>query len=677
MKNFLLLILLFLVTSFLKAQDTAKIDSLLMIIHSSNKPTAVADAYYDLALRYYNDLDSLKKYAFKGVDYAQNNRLVEKEADAQNMLGIYYMKVRNLEKAEKAQLKSLALYRKLKDTINTNIGRTHSYLGTVYEKMTLPDEAISHIKTAIKILTKKKDESNLLKTYGRLGNLYTDLGRHNEAIVAFEKTKELLDKGDYNPLFHFNVALSLGNAHLSQGHNITAESYYLQSLAISNEGNHDEGNAFSLENLGVVNTYLGNPDKALRYFLKSDSIYKKLEDRESQIRINTSMGNLYLEQKKYTEAEKFYSQGLEIAKDLNYKTGILDCQSSLANLYNEEKKYAEAITLSEKFIHTSKSIENLDYEMKGLKLLGDAYSGLNDYHTAIKKYNQSLNLANQNSDVFYQISNNNSLGKTYLNLQDYTVAEQFCTKGYNLGRTSKYADLTIESCDCLISIFEDSQHDKNALKWLKVKTSIADSLERTKKEIAFKQIETRNKVAKKDEKIAELNSQKSKLEQIFSTYLLPILILLLLLASVLFFFYKKSKSKVVELEEESLTTSQKIQELKEKSGIASQKIEELKKNVLKNHIILKNNTKIYISNLIYIKSEDHYLNFCLSNGEKHFVRGNLKDIQAELPPNFVRNHRSYIVNVNFIKKVNSNHIELMFNIQIPLSKSYKDNFKKP
>lgn len=113
-------------------------------------------------------------------------------------------------------------------------------------------------------------------------------------------------------------------------------------------------------------------------------------------------------------------------------------------------------------------------------------------------------------------------------------------------------------------------------------------------------------------------------------------------------------------------------ELREEKFENSIKIEELKNIVIKDYIVLKDKTKIYITDLMYVKSEDHYLSLYLSNGKNHFVRGKLKNIKEELPPNFVQCHRSYIVNRNFVKQINSESLTLLLQERIPLSRTYRN-----
>jgi len=60
---------------------------------------------------------------------------------------------------------------------------------------------------------------------------------------------------------------------------------------------------------------------------------------------------------------------------------------------------------------------------------------------------------------------------------------------------------------------------------------------------------------------------------------------------------------------------------------------------------------ILVADLIYLKAEDDYVAFFTTEG--HWLKtGTMKDFEAALPPNkFVRIHRSYIVNIDKIVKI--------------------------
>ena len=79
--------------------------------------------------------------------------------------------------------------------------------------------------------------------------------------------------------------------------------------------------------------------------------------------------------------------------------------------------------------------------------------------------------------------------------------------------------------------------------------------------------------------------------------------------------------------------------------------------MIEDYVILKNNKKIYLNELAYIKSEDHYLEF-YTQSKKEMVRGTISEILEQLPPNFEQSHRSYIINKNYIETKNSSEIVL-------------------
>ena len=74
--------------------------------------------------------------------------------------------------------------------------------------------------------------------------------------------------------------------------------------------------------------------------------------------------------------------------------------------------------------------------------------------------------------------------------------------------------------------------------------------------------------------------------------------------------------------------------------------------------------------IVFIKSDGAYIE--IQTTKKQIIqRKLLKEIEEELPSNFVRTHRSYIVNKNYITKKKSNELQVGEHL-VPISRSYKD-----
>lgn len=55
--------------------------------------------------------------------------------------------------------------------------------------------------------------------------------------------------------------------------------------------------------------------------------------------------------------------------------------------------------------------------------------------------------------------------------------------------------------------------------------------------------------------------------------------------------------------------------------------------------------------IVYLKAEDKYVSIHLKNGESKLSERSLKTLEEQLPDRFIRIHRSYIINRNFILEV--------------------------
>lgn len=129
-----------------------------------------------------------------------------------------------------------------------------------------------------------------------------------------------------------------------------------------------------------------------------------------------------------------------------------------------------------------------------------------------------------------------------------------------------------------------------------------------------------------------------------------------------------------QLEHELSLIVEKEKQLQKEKKQTLNELHRLKDVVTKEFITLQDKSKVYIEELIYIQSDDHYLKVHLDGKKDNYVRGNLAQLLKELPPNFKRTHRSYIVNSNFIHQINTKQITLLDGTEIPLSRTYRQQF---
>ncbi|WP_299433520.1 LytTR family DNA-binding domain-containing protein [uncultured Aquimarina sp.] len=88
------------------------------------------------------------------------------------------------------------------------------------------------------------------------------------------------------------------------------------------------------------------------------------------------------------------------------------------------------------------------------------------------------------------------------------------------------------------------------------------------------------------------------------------------------------------------------------------------------------NIKIKLETIKYIEGLKDYLKIHISTGKPVLTLMSFKAIQLKLPENnFVRIHRSFIVNINCVEAVQKSKI-IIDTIRIPIGESYKADFLK-
>ena len=81
--------------------------------------------------------------------------------------------------------------------------------------------------------------------------------------------------------------------------------------------------------------------------------------------------------------------------------------------------------------------------------------------------------------------------------------------------------------------------------------------------------------------------------------------------------------------------------------------------------------KINSTDIVYIEGLKEYVRYNLKDGSKYITLESLKNIEQELSAlGFVRSHKSYIINMNFVNSIEQNIVKIN-NIELPLGSTYK------
>jgi DNA-binding LytR/AlgR family response regulator len=99
-----------------------------------------------------------------------------------------------------------------------------------------------------------------------------------------------------------------------------------------------------------------------------------------------------------------------------------------------------------------------------------------------------------------------------------------------------------------------------------------------------------------------------------------------------------------------------------------------------NHLFVKSEYKlirIELAEIKYIESQHEYIKIHLANSNPVTTQLSLKSIEEQLPSNqFMRVHRSFIVNLSKVTVIERNRIVFDGKVYIPVSEQYKEIFQE-
>ena len=86
--------------------------------------------------------------------------------------------------------------------------------------------------------------------------------------------------------------------------------------------------------------------------------------------------------------------------------------------------------------------------------------------------------------------------------------------------------------------------------------------------------------------------------------------------------------------------------------------------------------KVTIADIRYIEAMSEYLKVWLDGEQKPIITLlSMKKMEEHLPSNFMRIHRSYIVNLTKIQEVNKNRVIMDNDTYLPIGDLYKEAFQ--
>lgn len=104
---------------------------------------------------------------------------------------------------------------------------------------------------------------------------------------------------------------------------------------------------------------------------------------------------------------------------------------------------------------------------------------------------------------------------------------------------------------------------------------------------------------------------------------------------------------------------------------------------MQSHLTIKNSEGhffIHLDDIVYLEADNNQCKIIRNKKNSMFASKTLKDMESILPTNFIRTHKSFIINQNYLQMVNTTKKVLQLNcddklIEIPIGNSHLERVK--
>lgn len=261
-------------------------------------------------------------------------------ATCQNSIGSLYSTMGEYSKSKPYYDSSYQIYVDIKDKLQQSYGLVN--MGYYYSGIGNFKEAEKKFLTALEVGKQIKNNSAIANAYGALGSIGRVTGEFQQSIDYLNKGIEINVNGN-NPWGIASNYIDLGNIYNEQSKYAIAVNYYLRADSMYKMLGNEYFRATPLNNAGTIFYHQGNYDSSMTYFNPTLDILKRLDPEGDFINLVTiNIGEVFVEQKKFAEGEKWLKLGLENALKREEKRNKGIAYRILAKYNIEQKNFKEA-----------------------------------------------------------------------------------------------------------------------------------------------------------------------------------------------------------------------------------------------------------------------------------------------------------------------------------------------
>jgi tetratricopeptide (TPR) repeat protein len=311
------------------------------------------------------------------------------EARALNNLGVIAQRLLDLDTAEQAYMRALAIRREL--AVRAAEAETLSNLASLSHVRGRPEEAQVTYQQALAIRQELGDRQGEATILGNLGLLAAERGQLVEARNALDRAVEIADPTAA-------VLNNLGGVAEAQGHGAEARAFFERALRTARAVSDRASEATALDNLGNITRTLGELSQAASYLEQALAIRRLLDDGHGQATTLHNLGVLAEALGEGTQAREYFTEAESIAREVGDSAGRAAALLSLGALASGGRELEAAQGFYEQALTLYHEVGNQGGEALTLAQLGALAQTQAKSDAAVVLYEQALDIQRRLGD---------------------------------------------------------------------------------------------------------------------------------------------------------------------------------------------------------------------------------------------------------------------------------------
>ncbi|MGB0978227.1 MAG: LytTR family transcriptional regulator DNA-binding domain-containing protein [Croceimicrobium sp.] len=466
-----------------------------------------------------------------------------------------------------------------------------------------------------------------------------------------------------------------------------------------------------LKNLAIAYHRVGNAKSGDSSFLRLQELALAQKDSLKYALAIKGRANGLMNRQSFDSAAVLMREATLILQNLEYR-GIASSYLSLGSIYGRIYQEEEALKWFRKALVSSDLLPDKRMRARVYNNMAVALRALNEFDSANYYLQQALDIQVELGSIFDQVEILANLARNHAKLEQWEQASELVNQAWakmpppsprsgrtrsnlwllSLGVSNNNGDTALarayldslqsqlpyqqrlqdpDLLNAFADYYEKQAQSDSALKYL----HLAKDRE---KELQARRNAAEIKAAANDLEIAALRKQKEGQLKAYQLAIIAVLSFVLIGG----LWLRKSRKVAARTLQEKAALNDAKQETAPKDFELIEAPLNLSEQVLSPvselNIKLKSKVIIRSKDLVYLESDGHYVNlFLTSQKNPEIERTSMKAMEERLKgQDFVRIHRSYLVNIDFLKAVYASKVLLHNGTELPLSRTYKEELKQ-